>query len=89
MRKNIRGMAGIVAIAATGYGIWRLWRLDWRLCLALLVIALCMAVASACREPEAKTPPGPLPDPELAVETARRIRQDARREYWKQKEGLN
>jgi hypothetical protein len=87
MRRRIRALMGLVSLAATGYGMWRVWSVDRRLFLAIVATMIAAAISAASRDP---APPVELsgPDADVAVEMARRIRADARREYADYQEGL-
>jgi hypothetical protein len=91
MRKRIHGLASLVALGASGYALYRTWRLDTRLGVALTLIVVALAVTAMCRE--SASAPAALPDPgspqgSMAIETARRIRADAFREELERQEGL-
>jgi hypothetical protein len=74
MRRRFRDLASLVALAASGYALYRVWRVDTRLGVALTLLVVGIAVHGMCREP---APPPTLDD---AVSTARAIRADAKRE---------
>jgi hypothetical protein len=88
MRRRIRALMRLVSLAATGYGMWRVWSVDRRLFLAIVATMIAAAVGAACRDPAGPRAEVSDEDVQRGVEIARQIRQDARRECAEYQEGL-
>jgi hypothetical protein len=79
MRKRISDLASLVALGASGYALYRTWRVDARRGVALTLLVAALAVYAVCRKPEAPARDR-SPGPDITLLTPRRIREDARRE---------